>query len=113
MRNSISTLLLGIAVMSVTAASDVKAQTASYSVAISSVGYQPAQLTIAASAQNQITITNISSQSVELEGKPLVGLVGLNPGASAVISLGPVVAGTYAIIDDLHPALGPLVLIVQ
>jgi hypothetical protein len=113
MRNSISTLLLGITVLAVMATSGVKAQTASYSVAITAGGYQPAQLTIAASAQNQITITNNSSQSVELEGKPLVGLVGLSPGTSTIVSLGPVVAGTYAIIDDLHPAVGPLVLIVQ
>jgi plastocyanin len=113
MRALCKTLLIGISMLALAPGANVGAQTAAYTISITATGYQPTQVTVPANQAFQLTISNVSAQAVELEGKPLVGLVGLNPGANTTVSIDPTVAGTYSIIDDLHPALGPLTLIVQ
>jgi plastocyanin len=108
----IKSLLIGLSVVALTASSDVSGQTA-YTVSITANGYEPAQLTVAANQAFQVTISNNSAHSVELEGRPLNSLVGLNPGAKSTVLIDPLAVGTYTIIDDLHPSVGPLTLIAQ
>lgn len=113
MRALFATLLLASIFTLLASAFATPVHAEDYTLTLKNHVFTPAELTIPANTKVSITVKNEDNASAEFESSDLNREKVIGANSSAVISVGPLAAGSYAFVDEFHEETAKGTLIVK
>lgn len=103
-------LLIAVLALSVPASAFAAEE---YTLVLKDHAFTPAELTVPADTKVKITVKNEDATSAEFESKELNREKVIKGHSSAVISLGPLKAGSYPFVDEFHEDVAKGMIVVK